>query len=187
LPNRERARGAWDAWRHSGARSTPPERDESMIKEPTIRKAVELAVETEEVGIGFYQRIAKKFEDRPEIAETFRRLSDDEKIHAARFRKILEGAPENPPHVQSEPDRLTYLRAMSRHEMFQRGTFRKLGERVESMQDALSVALDFEKTTLNVYLGLQDVLGPHEVLDAIVEEERSHIVRIFSLLEKVSG
>lgn len=67
-----------------------------MIKEPTIRKAVELAVETEEIGVKFYQRVAKKFEDRPEIAETFRRLSDDEKIHAARFKKILEDAPENP-------------------------------------------------------------------------------------------
>lgn len=159
----------------------------SMIKEPTVRKAVELAIETEQVGVGFYQRIAKQFEDRPEIAETFRRLSEDEKIHAARFRKVLETAPEDPPRVQSEPDRLVYLRAMSRSEMFKSGAFRNLGERVESMQDALVVALEFEKTTLNVYLGLQDVLGDNEVLDAIVEEERSHIVRIFSLLEKVSA
>lgn len=158
-----------------------------MIKEPTIRKAVELAIETEEVGVGFYQRIAKRFADRPEIAETFRRLSDDETIHAARFRKILETAPEDPPHVQSEPDRLTYLRAMSRSTMFKSGAFGDLEAKVESMQDALGVALDFEKTSLNVYLGLQDVLGAHEVLDAIVEEERSHIVRIFSLLEKISA
>lgn len=158
-----------------------------MIKEPTIRKAVELAIQTEEVGIKFYQRIAKKFEERPEIAETFRRLSEDEKIHAARFRAILEEAPENPPHVQSEPERLEYLRAITVSEVFKGPAFKDLQDKVESMEDALAVALDFEKATLHVYLGLRDVVGDSESLEAVIREERAHIVRLFGLLEKVKA
>lgn len=158
-----------------------------MIKEPTVRKAVEMAIQTEEVGIKFYQRIAKKFEDRPEIAETFRRLSDDEKIHAARFKRILETAPENPRHVQSEPERLEYLRAITVSEVFKGPAFKDLQDRVESMEDALTVALDFEKATLHVYLGLLDVVGPDDSLQAVIAEERGHIVRLFSMLEKVRG
>lgn len=158
-----------------------------MIKEPTVRKAVEMAIQTEEVGIKFYGRIARKFEDRPEIAETFRRLAEDEKIHAARFRSILETAPENPPHVQAEPERLEYLRAITVSEVFKGPAFRDLMDKVESMEDALGVALDFEKATLHLYLGLTEVVGEHESIKAVIAEERGHIVRIFSLLEKIKA
>ena len=158
-----------------------------MIKEPTVKKAVELAIQTEEVGVKFYQRIAKKFEDRPEIAETFRRLSEDEKIHVTRFKAILETAPELTPHEQSVPERLEYLRAITVSEVFKGPSFKDLQERVESMEDALTVALDFEKATLHVYLGLLDVVGANESLQAIITEERGHVVRLLSMLEKVRG
>jgi rubrerythrin len=159
-----------------------------MIKEPTVRKAVDLAIETEEIGIKFYQRVAKKFEDKPEVAETFRRLSDDEKIHAERFRKILEQeAPEDAPPVSTERYRLEYLRAISRSEIFKREQMENLREKVESMEDALQLAIDLEKNTLHLYLGLRDTVGEHEALDQIIEEERNHIVRIFSMLEKIKA
>ncbi len=159
-----------------------------MIKEPTVRKAVDLAIETEEIGIKFYQRVAKKFEDKPEVAETFRRLSDDEKIHAERFRKILEQeTPEDAPPVSTERYRLEYLRAISRSEIFKREEMENLREKVESMEDALQLAIDLEKNTLHLYLGLRDTVGEHEALDQIIEEERNHIVRIFSMLEKIKA
>jgi rubrerythrin len=156
-----------------------------MIKEPTVRKAVEMAIQTEEVGIKFYQRIARTFEERPEIAETFRRLAEDEKNHVARFRTLLETAPENPREMQSVPERLEYLRAITVSEVFKGPAFKDLQDRVESMEDALQVALDFEKATLHVYLGLQDVVGEQESLAEVIAEERGHIVRLFSLLEKI--
>lgn len=159
-----------------------------MIKEPTVRKAVDLAIETEEIGIKFYQRVAKKFEDKPAVAETFRRLSDDEKIHAERFRKILEQeAPEDEPPVSTERYRLEYLRAISRSEIFKREEMENLRDKVESMEDALQLAIDLEKNTLHLYLGLRDTVGKHEALDQIIEEERNHIVRIFSMLEKIKA
>jgi len=156
-----------------------------MITEPTVRKAVDLAIQTEEIGIKFYQRIAKKFEEQPEIAETFRRLAEDEKKHAARFRTILETAPENPPDMQSVPERLEYLRAITVSEVFKGPAFKDLQDRVESMEDALQVALDFEMATLQVYLGLKDVVGEEASLEAVITEERGHIVRLFSHLEKI--
>lgn len=87
--------------------------------------------------------------------------------------------------MQSEPERLEYLRAVTRSSIFKGETFKNLSEKVESMEDALQVAIDFEKSTLHVYLGLKEVLGEHEVIDAVIAEERNHIVRIFTMLEKV--
>lgn len=158
-----------------------------MIQEPTVRKAVELAIQTEELGTKFYQRVAKKFEAQPETAETFRRLSEDEKAHAARFRSILEKTPEDPPAVQAAPDRLDYLRAITVSEVFKGSTFRDLFERVESMEDALGVAIDFEKATLLIYLALEAVVGPSESVEAVITEERGHLVRLLGQLEKIKG
>ena len=47
----------------------------------TPRKALELAVEAERIGEAYYQRVARRFADRPEIAAVFRKMAEDEVDH----------------------------------------------------------------------------------------------------------
>ena len=49
-----------------------------MYREPTVLRTLELAIKTEQVGKRFYERTAKKFEDRPEVAAVFFKLAADE-------------------------------------------------------------------------------------------------------------
>ena len=64
-----------------------------MLEELTVRKAVEFAVKTEEMGGRFYEKFARKFSDDPELKKTFELLARDEKAHENQFLKLLETLP----------------------------------------------------------------------------------------------
>ena len=67
-----------------------------MLEELTVRKAVEFAVKTEELGNIFYTRLAKKFSEDTEISEIFSTLAKDELAHRKQFNELLEKVPEDP-------------------------------------------------------------------------------------------
>ena len=72
-------------------------------------------------------------------------------------------------------------------EIYKGDTFKDLEAKVENMEDALRLAVEFEKSTLNLYYGLKEVLGEHEPLNAVIAEEHKHVVRLFGHLEKIVG
>jgi rubrerythrin len=49
---------------------------ERTMKNLTLRKAIEMAVATEELGAKYYQEIANKFSNESEIARVFKQLAE---------------------------------------------------------------------------------------------------------------
>ena len=86
-----------------------------MLEELTLRKAVEFAVTTEQLGNKFYDKMAKKFADDAEISEIFTMLAKDELIHEKQFQNLLNKVPKDE-GVSSQDDRWAHLKIMSMSE-----------------------------------------------------------------------
>ena len=148
-----------------------------MLEELTIRKALEFAAKTEELGNLFYTRLAKKFQDE-EIAEIFSLLAQDELAHQKQFQTLMEKVPEDP-DISSKDERMALLKIMSRSEFFMGpdGLYRQIDE-IKTRDDALERAVNLEKATLGYFYAMKDVLGEDEVLSAIIKIEKSHLIKL---------
>jgi len=151
-----------------------------MFQEMTLRKAVELAVLTEQVGFEFYDMMAKKFAATEEVARIFTQLAKDERGHEARFAALLEKIPEDVIAGDSkEGDQ--YLRALAYSTLLDKQAIAGY-DKIEEASVALARALDFEKSTLAYYEAIRGVLGGSPVIDAIIAEERRHLINLFRVI-----
>jgi rubrerythrin len=145
-----------------------------MVEELTLDKAIDFAVQTEQLGEAVYRRMAHRFKDDLELGELFRTLAEDEKYHAQRFDKLRELARTRKLSTEEQQ----YLRAVSISDIF--SDAQSPGKNVESItsrEDALQRAFYLEKTTLQYYQAMKEVL-PHEVLDQMIAEEKSHLTQV---------
>ncbi len=145
----------------------------------TLYQAIQLAVITEQNGQSFYAILAKRFEKDPDVADIFQRLSNDEIAHEATFRKLLERTPKDEKPIDYE--KFAYLRALSVSKFFKEGAFKNL-DHIRTAEDALSTALNFEKSTKMYYEGLREVLGDEKVLLEAIEEERGHVTALMKVI-----
>lgn len=156
-----------------------------MIQDISLTKAVEFAIKTEQLGAAFYDRLATKFAADTEVAEVFSVLARDEEVHELQFRKILKDLPPHEHEELSEADR-GYLGAISAAEIFQ-GNHDALTkvDQIEDRDGALEVAMQLERSSLLYYTAMRDVMGPSAALDAIINTEKEHLVRVMKYM--VSG
>jgi rubrerythrin len=152
-----------------------------MTDAMTPRQAIEFAVKTEELGTKFYQQLALKFSDQPELKELFELLAKDEVMHEAQFRRLLEKTP--PDEGVSTGPEFQYLRAMSLSQFFmgQEGLKKKCRE-IEDKDDALGIAFELEKATLQFYSAMREVLGGNDTLDSVIEAERAHLTKVMQYI-----
>jgi rubrerythrin len=151
----------------------------TVLEDLTIAKAVDFAIKTEETGAKVYSKLANRFADNQELKELFELLAKEEVAHQRTFEKLRERLPEEP--VSGGPEQMQYLRAMSISEFFAgEGLFSK--EQVETREDALHRAFNLEKATLQFYQAMRDVIGENEVLEAVIQAEKSHVVSIMRYL-----
>jgi len=148
-----------------------------MTDVTTPRQAIEFAVKTEELGTKFYQQLALKFSDQPEMKELFELLAKDEVMHEAQFRRLLEKTP--PDEGVSTGPEFQYLRAMSLSQFFlgQEG-LKKTSKEIEDKSDALRIAFELEKATLQYYTAMREVLGANDALDSVIEAEKAHLDKV---------
>jgi rubrerythrin len=146
----------------------------------TLRRAIEMAVVTEELGGKYYQDLAQKFADERTVAEVFEQLAQDEVSHEARFREFLKQLPEEE-EIAGREESYHLLRAAAQSEFFDKGAFENLSE-IRTSTDALTRALAFEKSTLFFYRSLEDVLGKSPQLGLLIQSEKNHVITIMKVL-----
>jgi rubrerythrin len=151
-----------------------------MLEHVTLRRAIELAITTEELGSDFYQHLEDKFKDNKELKDVFGQLAKDEKTHEAQFKKLLEKAPTDDKH-EEHYESYQYLRATSISEFFSGDGFKDM-EKIEERDVALGKALAFEKSTLQYYKAMEEILGEEPLLKEIIAAERRHVVAIMKVI-----
>jgi rubrerythrin len=146
----------------------------------SVREVVEQAVQTEKLGKEFYTKMAEKFRDKAELKKLFELLASHEIRHGESFLTLESQIKDEEPDGWSEVT--LYLRALVDSEFF-------LGkdnclpslEHVKTAAEAIDFALCFERETLLYYYTLREALKEKEIIDAIIREEKSHIIWLNNL------
>lgn len=143
----------------------------------SITEIMEMAVQTERLGYQFYASMAERFKGDGGLVKLFKTLADKEKVHEKTFSELKDLVAKHGPEPVQWEDVTDYLRAFVESEFFL-GRAKALPsmERVKTVTDAVNFALGFEKETLLYYLGLRPVVREKEILDEVLNEEKSHIV-----------
>lgn len=147
----------------------------------TLRRAIEMAVATEELGAAHYRAIADKFTSEPVVAEVFLRLAEDEVAHEAQFRELLNEVPAEQNTVGHDEAGLL-LRAAATSQFFDKEALADTAG-IKSPADALAKALAFERSTLFYYQSLRDVLGESSPqLQEMIEAEKAHLTTLMKVI-----
>ncbi len=141
----------------------------------SIREAIAQAVQTERLGYEFYTTLAEKLKKDEGLNKLFTTLAGKELRHEKTFKELLEIIKDEEPADWEEAEQ--YLRAIVESEFFL-GKNKSLPSltKVKTVEDAVNFALGFEKETLLYFYGIKDAVKEKEVVEEIINEERSHIL-----------
>ena len=152
----------------------------------SIREVVEQAVRTERLGYEFYTSMANRFEKNQGLKKLFDTLAGKELVHEKTFLELEGMIGDEEPEKWDEISE--YMRAIVQSEFFL-GKNKALPalEQVKSAEDAVNFAMGFEKETLLHFYGLRDAVKEKDMVDEIINEERSHIMWLAKFRESFTA
>lgn len=141
----------------------------------SISEVIEQAVQTERLGYQFYTTMADRFREDAGLKKLFETLGAKELVHEKRFMELKEITGTEEPEGWEEVSQ--YLRAIVESEFFL-GSHKALPDlrQVGSVESAVNFALGFEKETLLYFHTVREVIKEKDVVDEIINEEKSHIM-----------
>jgi rubrerythrin len=148
-----------------------------MTEKFSVAELIEQAIQTEKVGADFYARLSEKFGDK-ELKSLFIDLSVRERQHAKSFAELLEIIRDDTPSGDWS-EIAPYMRAIAESQFFL-GSGKSLSSmlNVKSKKEAIEKAIAFEKETLLYFIGMRSVVKEKDVIDEIINEEKSHLARL---------
>ncbi|HOD36591.1 MAG TPA: ferritin family protein [Syntrophales bacterium] len=148
-------------------------------------RVIDFALQVEKDGITFYTKAADMFEDR-DLRALFLKLAKEEARHLEEFiglkeKTLKKGIEECFKSVDVDD----YLNAVAREGVFPKGEdmTRKL-ETVKTVEEACKIALQAERNAILLYTELVKLSkdkAQRKILEKMLNEEKSHLVRITSL------
>ncbi|MCX8026703.1 MAG: ferritin family protein [Thermodesulfovibrionales bacterium] len=140
----------------------------------SIREVIEQAIQTEKLGYQFYTTMSERFKKDVELNKLFMTLAEKEIQHEKTFTELLQSTGDSQEEGWDEVS--LYLRAIVESEFFL-GKEKSLPsmQHIKDINDAVKYAISFEKETLLYFYGIRDSVKEKEVIDEIINEEKSHI------------
>jgi rubrerythrin len=140
----------------------------------SILEVVEQAIQTEKLGYQFYTTTAEKFKKDENLYKLFSTLAEKELTHEKTFIELKNIIGDAEPEGWEDIEQ--YMRAIVESEFFL-GKNKSLPsmEKIKTISDAINFALGFEKETLLYFYGIKDAVKEKEMVEEIINEERSHI------------
>lgn len=162
-----------------------------MIFGFNAEEVFDMAITIEENGKKFYDEACKLIEDQT-IKNLFKDLAQEEIKHRERFIELKKFIPkEVKGQTVYDPDNeiTLYLKMMADDHVFR--TSEGVTDKVASIQtteDALKLALQFEKDSIVFFLTMKDHTEDpkgKELIDLLVKEEQQHLRRISGVMRKL--
>ncbi len=146
----------------------------------SVSEAIEQAIQTEKLGYNFYTEMAEKFSKDENLKNLFNTLALKEQQHEKTFSSLKDRTGDQ--LLEGWEEASKYLRAIVESEFFL-GKNKSLPslKHLETAADAVRFAIGFEKETLLYFHSLKDVIKEKEILDVIIDEEKSHILWLSEL------
>lgn len=147
--------------------------------------AVEMAMGIETNGEAFYRAVARKARSSQARA-LFEDLAEQETKHYQAFSQMSKAIRDKPLMSQEEWEQYQgYLQATVQSALFE-GPDKALAaaEEVQDEQEAVRMAMGFEKETMLFFYNLHDIVSDadQKVIDRIIAEEKTHLQRLAGML-----
>ena len=162
-----------------------------MIYGFNANEVFQMAIEIEDNGRRFYEKVQDIVDD-PRTIDIFAMLAQAEIEHKERFSRLKAELPEQTKETTVwDPDNETdqYLKMMAGMHVFRAsdGVEKSLA-RVKTAEDALLLAMGFEKDSIVFFLSMQDATEEkkgRELLGQLVHEEMGHLKKLSLELKKL--
>ena len=150
---------------------------------------VNIAIGIEKSGLAFYQSLVKKEKDVM-ARGAYKYLAEMEEKHIKTFQSMLDAVGEyKPPEMYTEEYDL-YLKALVDSAVFTDDKVaREMAEKAASSAEAIQIALGAEKDSILYYSEMRNLVRERdrEVVDRIIEEEKSHLRQLSDLKKKLAA
>ena len=142
----------------------------------SINEIMEMAVRTETLGYQFYTTMAEKFKKDDGLSKLFTTLASKEKIHEKTFTELKAMVAKQGAEPVEWDEVSNYMRAFVESEFFLgKGKSLPSMDHLKTVQEAVTFAMGFEKETLLYFFELRNVVKEKEIVDEVINEEKSHI------------
>ena len=154
----------------------------------SINEIIEMAIQTERLGYQFYTSLSEKFKKDDGLVKLFTTLATKEQGHEKRFTE-LKGLVAKSGTLAVEWDEVSnYMRAFVESQFFLgKGKSLPSMDHLKTVADAVNFALGFEKETLLYFFELRSIVREKEMVDEIINEERSHIMWLDAFRKTLAG
>ncbi len=145
-----------------------------------ISEVVEFAIYIEKNGYKFYVETLKKFNDA-RFMKLFQFLADEEFKHEATFKRLLNEVGNFTPHESYPGEYQAYMKHfLSNHALANDDMLKEKIAGINTIQDAINVALDFEKDSIVLFTTLKKYIQYEKqfAVETIIQEEITHIFKI---------
>ncbi len=143
----------------------------------SIDEIMEMAIQTERLGYQFYAGMADKFKKDAGLVGLFTTLAAKEKVHERTFTNLKDTVDKNGTEPVEWEEVTPYMRAFVESEFFLGGgKSLPTMDHIRTVPDVVKFALGFEKETLLYFMELRSMVKEKAVMDAVIDEEKSHIV-----------
>jgi rubrerythrin len=142
----------------------------------SIDEIIEMAIQTETLGYQFYTNMAEKFKKDDGLVKLFTTLAKKEKVHEKTFIGLKEMIAKHGTEPVQWEEVSNYMRAFVESEfLLGRGKALPSMDHLKTVKEAVQFAIGFEKETLLYFFELRSIVKEKEVVDEVINEEKSHI------------
>ena len=147
----------------------------------------QFAVRIEENGEKFYRKMTDKL-DNKKVKELFTFLADEEVEHKAIFKNLLSKFENYNPPESYPREYFAYLEAYTENIVFSFSKFDDDISKINDMKTALRFAIGKELDTIQYFQEMKNLVQKSEnkKIEAIIEEERKHVVKLFELQRELN-
>lgn len=144
---------------------------------------VEIAIQIERNGLAFYQCVAGSLEHE-ETKTLFGFLSKQEEKHIKDFQSLFESFKKYQPPITNEEEYCAYIKMLADMNVFtKKEGIAPVLEKVKNKEDALDVAMAFEKDSILFYRELDELTQGSQkaAVEEIIRQEKEHLRRLFCM------
>lgn len=141
---------------------------------------IDVAIGIERSGAAFYEYLVNTAGDlRAQVM--YKYLADKEKEHLKTFQALRTDVGDYGSPMSSSDEYAAYLDALVKSAVFDNDMMaRKMAAKASSDSEAIEIAIRAEKDSILFYAAIKDLVRRPdvEVIDKIVEEEKSHLTQL---------
>ncbi|HOL22658.1 MAG TPA: ferritin family protein [bacterium] len=150
-----------------------------------VSEILQFAIRIEENGEKFYRGVAEKTSDK-ELKDLFVFLADEEVGHKKIFTEMVGKITKYEPPETYTGEYFQYLKSYADNIIFPPEIEKELDSKAGVIK-AIDFAIRRELDSIMYYLETKNLVPAtqHQIMDRILEEERSHFIRLSGMKEKI--